>query len=74
MACYLLYHFAKGVPVIAPAFITEAFSVTSVQGIWLLLGGLAAAFIAVLLAMAVFGLAKGISPHSLGKSRRKNEN
>lgn len=58
LACYLIYHFAKGTAVMIPWFLVNTLPVVSFGGIPLLLSGLTALLVALLLGMAAAALFK----------------
>lgn len=58
LACYLIYHFAKGAAVMIPWFLANTLPIASVGGVPLLLSGLTALLVTLLLGMAATALFK----------------
>lgn len=70
LACYLIYHFAKGVAVAIPWFLLNTLPVASVGGVPLLLSGLTALLVSLLLGMAAAALIHALRAGVIRNSNR----
>lgn len=71
LACYLIYHFAKGAAVMIPWFLANTLPVSSVGGVPLLLSGLTALLVTLLLGMAAAALLQCIRSSFIRRRKEK---